>query len=172
MSDIPASSDLPFGRPSSSLSLRRIMLATDLSPATDLATEWAFELARRSDAALLVVSVIDPDDLILPGGGFRVRVDQVRDRREAAAQRLVERGREVGVSVNFLVWTGSPGESIVAAAESEAVDMVLVGAHTRGRLSRLVMGSVSEQVARHATCPVLIVRELPATNGSVDAGAA
>jgi nucleotide-binding universal stress UspA family protein len=168
---MPTSDDLS-DRSASALSLRRIMLATDLSPATDLATDWAFELARRSDAALLIVSVIDPDDLILPGGGFRVRVDQVRDRREAAAQRLVERGRDLGVAVSFLVWTGAPGESIVAAAESEGVDMVLVGAHTRGRLGRLVMGSVSEYVARHATCPVLIVRELPETSGSVDAGAA
>jgi nucleotide-binding universal stress UspA family protein len=154
------------------LSLRRILLATDLSPATDLATEWAFELASRNDAALLVVSVIDPDDLVLPGGGFRVRVDQVRDRREAVAQTLVERGRQIGVKVDFLVWTGAPGESIVAAAEAERVDMVLVGAHTRGRLSRLVMGSVSEHVARNATCPVLIVRELPDRNGSVTVGAA
>ena len=154
------------------LTLRRILLATDLSPATDLATEWAFELASRNDAALLVVSVIDPDDLVLPGGGFRVRVDQVRDRREAVAQRLVERGRDIGVKVDFLVWTGAPGESIVAAAEAERVDMVLVGAHKRGLLSRLVIGSVSEYVARHATCPVLIVRELPDTNGSVTAGAA
>jgi nucleotide-binding universal stress UspA family protein len=154
------------------LALRRILLATDLSPATDLATEWAFELARRNDASLLVVSVIDPDDLVLPGGGFRVRVDQVRDRRQSIAQRLVERGRDLGVPVNFLVWTGSPGESIVAAAEAEGVDMVMVGAHTRGRLGRLVMGSVSEYVARHATCPVLIVRELPASTGSATAGAA
>ena len=149
------------------------MLATDLSPTTDLATDWAFELARRNDTTLLVVSVIDPADLVLPGGGFSVRVDQVRDKREAVAQRLVERGRAVAVPVHFLVWTGEPGESIVAAAESERVDLILVGAHSRGRISRLVMGSVSEYVARHAPCPVLIVRDLPGSNGStIAAGAA
>ncbi len=165
--------DLTNGRPGdAALVLRRIMLATDLSPATDLATDWAFQLARSNEASLLVVSVIDPDDLVLPGGGFRVRVDQVRDRREAVARQLVERGRDIGVSVDFLVWTGAPGESIVAAAEAESVDMVLVGAHSRGRITRLVMGSVSEYVARHATCPVLIVRELPRSDRSATAGAA
>ena len=164
-----ASTDQLNGPPPS---LTRILLATDLSPTTDLATEWAFQLARRNEAALLVVSVIDPDDLVLPGGGFRFRVDQIRDSREAVAQRLVERGRATGVKVDFLVWTGSPGESIVAAAEAEGVDMVLVGAHSRGRISRLVMGSVSEYVARHATCPVLIVREQPTSSGSATAGAA
>jgi nucleotide-binding universal stress UspA family protein len=138
--------------------VRRILLATDLSPVTDPATDWAFALARSNDAALLVVSVIDPHDLRLPGGRAKGRVDQVREARERAAHGLVERGRNVGVPVTFLVWTGDPGESIVAAAEAEEVDTVVVGAHGRGAIGRLLMGSVSEHVARHAPCPVLIVR--------------
>ena len=141
--------------------IRRVLLATDLGPTSALATEWAFDLARRNDATLLIVSVIDPRELTLPDGGFRARVDQVRERREATVQHLVERGRRAGVPVSFLVWTGDPGESIVAAAESEDADIILVGAHTRGALGRLLVGSVSEHVARHATCPVLIVRALP-----------
>jgi nucleotide-binding universal stress UspA family protein len=153
----------PFVQPHAP-DIRRVLLATDLSPTSGLATDWAFELARRNDATLLVVSVIDPRDLAKPDGGFHTRVDQVRDRREAIAQRLVQRGRGMGVPVTFLVWTGEPGESIVAAAESESVDVILVGAHTRGRINRLLMGSVSEHVARHAPCPVLIVRELPHAN--------
>jgi nucleotide-binding universal stress UspA family protein len=140
------------------LRVRRILLATDLGPTSDLATDWAFEMARSNDATLLVVSVIDPRELPPPGGHLPARVDQVRDRREAAALVLVERGRRVGVPVTFLVWTGDPAESIVAAAEAEDVDLVLVGAHGRGVLGRLVMGSVSEHVARRAPCPVLIVR--------------
>jgi nucleotide-binding universal stress UspA family protein len=151
--------------------LRRILLATDLSPTSSLATDWAFELAHRNDAALLVVSVIDPHELSMPGGGFIARVDQVRERREAVAQRLVGRGRAMGVPVTFLVWTGDPGESIVEAAAAEAADVILVGAHNRGAISRLLIGSVSDHVARHAPCPVLIVRESPKPIGAV-AGAA
>lgn len=143
------------------LQIRRVLLATDLSPTTELATDWAFDLARRHDATLLIVSVIDPRELRLPGGAFHQRVDQVRERREAVAQRLVQRGRAVGVPVTFLVWTGEPGESIVEAAEAEDADVILVGAHSRGPLGRLLMGSVSEHVARHAPCPVLVVRAVP-----------
>ncbi len=139
-------------------SIRRILLATDLSPTSDLATDWAFSIARSNDAALLVVSVIDTRELRVPGGRPRPRVDQERDGRERAAHVLVERGRHVGVPVTFLVWTGDPGESIVAAAEAEEVDTVVVGAHGRGAIGRIVMGSVSEHVARHAPCPVLVVR--------------
>jgi universal stress protein A len=139
--------------------IRRVLLATDLSPTTGLATDWAFRVARRDDAALLVVSVIDPRELAAPGGGFVARVDQVRERREAVAQRLVADGRAAGIPVTFLVWTGDPGESIVAAAYAEHVDVIVVGAHDRGTIGRLLIGSVSEHVARHAPCPVLIVRD-------------
>jgi nucleotide-binding universal stress UspA family protein len=136
----------------------KLLLATDLSEASSSATEQAFDLAVRLDAALLVVSVIDPGSLLLPGGRFRARVDQVRGRREQLAQALVERGREMGVEVSFLVWTGDPGDQIVSAAEAERVDMVLVGSHGRGAVGRLFLGSVSEHVVRNAPCPVLVVR--------------
>ena len=136
----------------------KLLLATDLSEASSSATEEAFSLASRLGSALLVVSVIDPGSLLLPGGRFRARVDQVREQREAQAQALVERGREMGLDVSFLVWTGDPGDMIVEAAEAERVDMVLVGSHGRGPVGRFFIGSVSEHVVRHAPCPVLVVR--------------
>ena len=144
--------------------VKKLLLATDLSEASASATDEAFELATRLDATLLVVSVIDPGSLLMPGGRFRVRVDQVRERREQLAQELVERGREAGVDVSFLIWTGDPGDMIVEAAEAEHADMNLVGSHGRGAVGRLFLGSVSEHVVRNAPCPVLVVRprETPA----------
>ena len=137
---------------------RTLLLATDLSDASASATEEAFDLAGRLGARLLVVSVIDPGSLKLAGGRFRARIDQVRERRERLAQVLVERGREEGLAVSFLVWTGDPGDMIVEAAEAEHADMVLVGSHGRGPVGRLLLGSVSEHVVRNAPCPVLVVR--------------
>lgn len=137
---------------------KRLLLATDLSEASQSATDEAFELAARLGAHLLVVSVIDPGSLLLPGGRFRARVDQVREKREQQAQDLVQRGRELGIEVSFLVWTGDPGDMIVSAAEAEHVDMVLVGSHGRGAVGRFFLGSVSEHVVRNAPCPVLVVR--------------
>lgn len=138
--------------------LERLLLATDLSEASSAATEEAFLLAGRLGASLLVVSVIDPGSLLMPGGRFRARVDQVREHREVAAQSLVERGREHGMLVSFLVWTGDPGDMIVSAAEAERADMIVVGSHGRGAVGRLFLGSVSEHVVRNAPCPVLVVR--------------
>lgn len=137
---------------------RLLLLATDLADASASATDEAFDLAARLDARLLIVSVIDPGSLKLPGGRFRARVDQVREHREQLAQALVTRGREAGIDMSFLVWTGDPGDVIVEAAEAEHADMVLVGSHGRGPVGRLLLGSVSEFVVRNAPCPVLVVR--------------
>lgn len=138
--------------------IRRILLATDLSAASEVATDWAFALAERNGAELLVVSVIDPHELVQESQRTGLRWDQVRDRRQAAAQELVVRGRPTGLDVTVLVWTGDPGESIVSAAEAEGADMIVVGTHGRGPIGRLFLGSVSEYVMRNAPCPVLVAR--------------
>ena len=137
---------------------RTVLLATDLSPASAAATDTAFDLAATFPARLLVVSVIDPGSLRHPGGRFFARVDQVRAERERIATELVARGRSHGVSVDFLVWEGEPGESIVEAAVSERADMIVVGSHGRGAVGRFLIGSVSDHVVRNAPCPVLVVR--------------
>ena len=150
----PESSPQPGSvRPAVSSPGMKLLLATDLSEASSSATDQAFDLAARLGAELLVVSVIDPGSLLLPGGRFRARVH-----REQQAQALVERGRQAGIEVSFLVWTGDPGDQIVSAAEAERVDMVVVGSHGRGAVGRLFLGSVSEHVVRNASCPVLVVR--------------
>jgi nucleotide-binding universal stress UspA family protein len=137
---------------------RRLMLATDLGEASASATEQALDLAANLGASLLVVSVIDPGSLLLPGGRVRTRVDQERSRLEQDAQGLVARGRGRGIDVSFMVWTGDPGDQIIAAAEAEGIDMLVVGSHGRGPVGRLLLGSVSEHVVRNAPCPVLVVR--------------
>jgi nucleotide-binding universal stress UspA family protein len=146
---------------------RTVMLATDMSPASQAATDTALELAATFGSRLLAVSVIDPGSLRLPGGRFSARVDQVRAERERYAQELVARGRALGVAVDFLVWEGDPGEAIVEAAQSEHADMIVVGSHGRGTVGRFLIGSVSDFVVRQASCPVLVVRT---GSGSVAGG--
>ena len=135
-----------------------VVLATDLSATSEAATTAALDLAGTLGARLLAVSVIDPGSLRLPGGRFRQRVDQVRSEREHVAQSLVARGRSIGVPVDFLVWEGDPGESIIEAARAEGADLIVVGSHGRGTVGRVLIGSVSDHVVRNAPCPVLVVR--------------
>ncbi len=53
---------------------------------------------------------------------------------------------------------GDAGPMLVWVAEQEGFDAIVVGSHGKGRLKRLVLGSVSEHVVHHAPCPVLVVR--------------
>ena len=145
----------PLLRPAKAV--RRILLATDLSPASEGATQQAIDLAHDLGASLLIVSVIDPELRGAPGGRLE-RMDQRRAVREQAAQAVVLRGRQAGITVNFLVWEGEPGPAIVEAAQAEQVDMIVVGSHGRGRVGRFMLGSVSDHVIRNADAPVLVVR--------------
>lgn len=155
MSALPAMAAVTNAPPARAI--RRILLATDLTTASSAASDQAFELARQLGANLLVVSVIDAG--AAPSAGQHVpRMDQRRAAQEVAAQQLVLEGRHRGVGVSFLVWQGLPGPAIVEAAASEGADLIIVGTHGRRRLGRFVLGSVSDHVVRHASCPVLIVR--------------
>jgi len=135
---------------------RRILLAVDLTPACREATNQAIKRAIDDHADLIVLSVVEQHNLRLPGGTAR-RVDQERDRLSAGAQAIVRRARDAGVRSTFLVWEGDPAEAILEASRSEEVDMIVLGSRPRLNVRRLVLGSVSAQVAKRSTCQVMIV---------------
>jgi nucleotide-binding universal stress UspA family protein len=138
--------------------IRRILLATDLSSASAPATEEAIAIARREQAHLIVLSVVDPRLLRLPGGRFLRRIDQERADVESRVQALVARARTDGVRTTFLVWEGDPSEVILEASEAENVDLVVMGSHGRGRIGRLLLGSTSERVSHESHRKVLVVQ--------------
>jgi nucleotide-binding universal stress UspA family protein len=134
--------------------IARVLLGTDLSDASSLATERALEVAEALGAALLVVSVIDPGRRGVDG----LRVDQERRIREARIAEVVRRARQRRIAAEFLIWTGDPGDSILEAAAAESADLIIVGSHGRRGLGRALLGSVSDHVVRNAACPVMVVR--------------
>lgn len=138
-----------------------LLLATDLTDVSEVATERAIELAAALGARLVVVNVINPTDRIvgtaLPAA-MSARVDQLRADREGPVMAVVERARSRGLDCTFLLWTGVPGPGIVAAAESEAADVVIVGTRGLDRAGRFLLGSVSDYVVYHCQCPVLVAR--------------
>lgn len=149
-------SDRP-GSAGEGVGLRRVLLATDLSFASGPAATEAIRLAAGSGAQLIVISVVQSGRLRLPGGLVLRRVDQERSRIETGVQRVVGRARAAGVRATFLVWEGDPAEAILAASESEDVDVIVLGSHGRGPLGRFVLGSTSMRVSDKARCRVLVV---------------
>ena len=94
-------------------------------------------------------------------------VDESNDRAERAAhedvQDVIETLGLVG-KARAMVERGEPGATICRVAAREGADVVVVGSHGRGIVGRALVGSVSNHVLHHATCPVLVVRERPSSN--------
>ena len=135
---------------------KRILLAIDQSGSSRNASQEAVRLAIEEHAALIVLSVLEAHNLHLPGG-LRRRVDQERDRLESGALEIVRMARQHGVQATYLIWEGDPAEAIVEASRAEQADTIVLGSRPRTNLRRLVLGSVSSEVARLATCEVLVV---------------
>jgi len=134
---------------------RTVLLATDLTAASSEATDRAIELCARLGARLLIVNVMDSMRLV--GGGAHDRIDQARAEREGILVEVVREARAAGAAAEFLIWTGDPGNSLVAAAEAERADMLVVGSRDRRGAERMLLGSVSDHLVHHAGCPVLVV---------------
>jgi len=171
MRPIPeANVERPLGAPSSDpevhararrSKIRTILLATELSPVSEAATQHSIDMAAALGARLLVVNVIDPGDLTngrVSPLAQPARVDQQRAGREGPLMAIMDRARSRGVESAFLLWTGEPGHSIVAAAEAEGADMIIVGTRGLDRVGRFLLGSVSDYVVYHSGCPVLVAR--------------
>ena len=131
-------------------------MAVDLTPASRDAVEEAIKRARNEGAELIVLSVVEQHNLHLPGGGTR-RVDQERDRLTGGAQAIVRQARDAGVRATFLIWEGDPAEAILDASRSEDADVIVLGSRPRLNVRRLFLGSVSSEVAKRATCDVVVV---------------
>jgi len=133
--------------------IETIVLATDVSRASEAAEEQAIELAARLGCRLLVISAVSGSP-------------QVRSGRLLAVERVVQRARAAGATAAGLTWDGVAGEAIVEAAAAEHADLIVVGTHERGAVGRLFLGSVSDHVVRHARCPVMVVRPTHVLSGS------
>ena len=139
--------------------IRTVLLATDLTPVSEAATRQSIELAASLTARLLVVNVIDQGERgrvspLSPAA----RVDQQRAVRESQMLAVVDRARTRGVEAAYLLWTGEAGQGIVAAADAEGADLVIVGTRGLDRAGRFLLGSVSDYVVYHSSVPVMVAR--------------
>ena len=94
--------------------------------------------------------------------------DVIKERAQQTAQRGASLALQAGFSpADGLAVADEPDrsipETIVRVAEERRAQMIVVGAHAKGRLSEVILGSTSRDVLRHATLPVLVVREAPAS---------
>jgi nucleotide-binding universal stress UspA family protein len=142
----------------------RIVVAIDQSPQARAALKHA--LSIFPDADLHALHVLDPQEWVYvdeSGGGFysETMIEAATEAAETLLAKASETAAEAGVSLTTAIERGDPAKAIVAYADDHDADYVFVGSHGRRGLSRFLLGSVAEQVARRAPVPVTIVREEP-----------
>lgn len=147
---------------------KRILLATDGSPASDHAATIAVSLARTHNAHLTAVYVIDPYPYIGIGEmnpmGFQAYMGAAQLHSAQAfahIQQLVNEEDKEGSAIPLdtqLVEEVAAHKGILQAAETDNADLIIVGSHGRNGLERLLLGSTANKVSSHSSRPVLIVR--------------
>ncbi len=139
-----------------------ILHPTDFSEAAEGARRQAMGLARSLGGEVVLVHVLTETPLYARGL-MDVQIDRIyaaqeRWGRENLEVRVAET-RAAGVPARGLLRAGVPAEEIVRAAAEEHADLIVLGTHGRGYVSRLLLGSVADRVVRTAPCPVVTVRE-------------
>ena len=142
--------------------MRTVLVATDGSPHSDRAVDCAADLARASDASLVVFHVTEA-----PSGQAAQKLKEIEhvgegDIPELLAHSLLaqacSRARAFGaIRISAVATTGDPAEEILSAAKRKSADMIVVGKRGRGRLAGLLLGRVSHKLVSLAACNVLVV---------------
>lgn len=147
----------------------RILVPVDGSPTSDRALTEAARLASLCGARLRILHVIDP---ITHMTGFERPEVYVRDilpQLIAGGEQVLEKARQdalaaaPGLAIDTELQEGQgqrTWEIILERAQASAADLLVLGTHGRRGFNRVLMGSDAEQVVRHATAPVLLVRPL------------
>jgi nucleotide-binding universal stress UspA family protein len=139
------------------IALDKILLATDFSPAAEIAASYAIALARRFSSTLELTTVIDLS-VVAPAGDVLVEpaLDAIRRSGQEGLQQLA--ASIPGVKVNNRPIEGLlTAPLILEAANESKADLIVMGTTAKHGLEKFVLGSTAEEVIRQAACPVLTV---------------
>lgn len=141
---------------------RKIMIATDGSESVKKAVDNAVELARISGAKLYAVYVVNsggytvghPRDL----GWEKTMKEHLSAEGKEATAYIETVGKTSNVEVESVLLEGSPAQEIVDFSEENDIDLIVMGTLGKTRIQRFLLGSVAQNVVRHARKAVLVVR--------------
>lgn len=137
---------------------KRILYATDGSPAARSALTHARDLAQKYGAELILVHVFRHIEEF----GESPYFSEIEEERRRAGETIIGQAmaelRDTGVTVHLEPCEGQTAEAIINVAAVRSCDLIVMGSRGRGTFQGLLLGSVSDRVVRHAPCPVLIVR--------------
>lgn len=137
---------------------KNILLATDFSPASKKALEYAASLARRYGSALYLTHVITVDGYPLASPEYAVSsLQNMHDKARQGFRDLLKSGELIELPYKVLIQEGSFWSSIEEAIKTYQIDLLVVGTHGARAIEKVLIGSGAEKIFRKAKVPVLTV---------------
>ena len=141
----------------------KILVGVDDSPHSKAAVEFVRKMTWPKDSKVIVLSVVKP---VAPAyaevyAPFALPMETLEDmtRMHQDIASNAEQTLQVGsLTTEARVLQGDPRTTLIEAAYSEHVDLIVVGSHGRTGLAKLLIGSVASHVVTHAPCSVLVVK--------------
>ncbi|OEU66449.1 MAG: universal stress protein [Desulfovibrio sp. S3730MH75] len=141
--------------------IKKILCAVDFSDHSPVIADYATTLAKTMGGEIICLYVAPSLDQYVgfhvPPSSIENFVGEIVTGADTTMETFINENFE-GVPVSGKVVTGYAAEEIVTIADSEKVDMIIMGTHGRTGIDRILFGSVAEKIVKSATCPVLTVR--------------
>jgi nucleotide-binding universal stress UspA family protein len=138
--------------------LTRILVTTDFSEVSDRALDYAIALARHYNARIYVAHVITPDPFQFAEPQLaQATYEKVRQAAEEGITDILISGKLRGVPHEVLMEEGNVWPTLEELIIEHEIDLVVVGTHGRGKVQKILIGSVAEEIFRQADCAVLTV---------------
>lgn len=133
----------------------KIMVCHDGSDSAQKALEKSLELFKAEKPEVFIITVVEPplDATSVEEESF----EKWRSKREEDLKKAAEFVAGHGFNADAILAVGDPRKMILEATESKAPDILVVAKRGVGIVDRMVLGSVSAYLVRHAHCPVLVI---------------
>ena len=145
------------------LPIKKIICPTDFSESANEGIKAANELALHFSAEIILINVVSTIPIV-PASPALTGVNdlQVLTEMEKAAQETIakdaERLLDNSLESHLMVINGNAADEIARVAEEEKVDLIVISTHGLGGWRKFFFGSVTEKVAKLASCPVLLIQ--------------
>jgi len=135
-----------------------ILVPIDFSPCAERALDYACTLAAKLGAKVHVVNALGGALPELSVALTEQMLASLRQTNAAALDKVVEPRRSLATFGELRVVDDDPRDAILATAKAVHADLIVLGTRGRRGISRMLLGSVAEEVVRRAACPVLAIR--------------